>query len=167
MKNKIIILLILIILLNNVSATKISLSPAHIYISGKINTNLCKKFVLSSDKDLILKGEDRWSFKDERSNFAKYNLSSSELSLKLSYPKEITSAIKENYFCINSEKSGTFYGILYYKAVESPAGIGSLIKADISEENKQIPLFLTLISCLSLVLLLSLFSLLLWKSKVK
>lgn len=159
------ILLILILLLNNVSAIKISLSPAHINLSGKINTEICQKISLLSDKKVTFYGEDKWSLKNEKNNLAGYTLNSEDINIKVSYPKKVSAQTRQFDFCINSEKEGNFYGILYYKSATGAGGIGSLVKLNISNEAKRSNDLIVSLSSISLALILILFLLFIWKKK--
>ena len=136
MRNKIVFALLLIILASNASAIKISLSPSHISLSGKTGENLCQNISLSSDKNVLFYGEDKWSVKKPKNSFNDYNLSSSSLELTAVYLKEINVKEKENIaFCIKAKNPGNFYGTLIYKSSSGTGAIGSLIELKISKEQ--------------------------------
>ena len=139
MRNKIVFALLLIILASNASAIKISLSPSHISLSGKTGENLCQNISLSSDKNVLFYGEDKWSVKKPKNSFNDYNLSSSSLELTAVYLKEINVKEKENIaFCIKAKNPGNFYGTLIYKSSSGTGAIGSLIELKISKIKKMI-----------------------------
>lgn len=138
MKNRILIFLILIIFLNNVGAIKLSLSPAHIYLSGKTNTDICEKIRISSDAGAVFYGEDKWSLKNEGGNFAGYDLNSEQIGLKVSYSDRLAfdgSDKKEIDFCVNSENAGKFYGVIFFKTSSGLGSIGGLVKVNIFNER--------------------------------
>lgn len=136
---KIACLMVILFELAFVSAIKISLQPAHISLFGEINKDLCGKINLDSDVEMVFYGEDRWSLKNEGGNFVKYNLKGEELGLKVEYKKEVQSGSGGFDFCVNSAKSGEFYGILYFKSSQGMGAIGSLVYVKASNEvNKNL-----------------------------
>jgi len=167
MKSIVSILLILILFTSNVSAIRISLSPAHINLSGKTNTEICQKITLDSDKEVTFYGKDLWSLKDEKGNLALYTLSSKDISIKTTYPKKLSTEIRQFDFCINSEKEGSFYGILYYKSATGAGGIGSLVKLNISNETKSNAGLIVHLFRFSIILVTALFLLLVLNKKLK
>lgn len=163
MKYLILILIILTLSLSSVSAIKISVSPAHIYLSGKTNTNICKKITISSDKEITFYGEDRWSLRKGES-FASYKMSSKQINLTVKYQKEITSNAADIDFCVKSENSGNFYGIIFFKTSDSIGGIGSRVNVEVIANPKKIKPIISL-SGIGFALLLTLALIILYGRK--
>ena len=146
-----------------VSAVKISLEPAHISLSGRVNEDLCTQINLYSDREIVFYGEDRWSLRDEGGNFVNYNLDGKEIGLRVEYEKEVHSGEGEFNFCVNSEKSGEFYGVVYFRSKEGIGAIGSLVYLNVrGKRSEDIVIGL---SGFNLVLLVVLYLLLIVKNK--
>ncbi len=143
MKVKGFVILLLIISLNNACAMKISFSPAHILLSGEVNENICKEITLSSDKKVVLYGEDRWALKESENKIEDYILSSKQIGLNVSYPGEISLNSDTSFsFCVNAKNSGIYYGTIIYKSGFGVGGIGGIVKVNIEKKNESLPEYL-------------------------
>ena len=131
-----IFLVMLIFLINFVSANEIGISPAKIDFIGKVGDAICKEITLFTKDKEVLSGEDRWSAKDSK-ELKDYNLRADEFGIEIDYIKSIEFKGSQNVeVCIRGLESGFYYGALIYQ-VDS-AGVGMWIKVNISgDENKK------------------------------
>src|SRR3989339_191922 len=79
-----IFLLFFIFLCNFVSSIELSISPSQIDFNAKTNQESCKEITISTIKNSILIGSDRWAEKNiVQRNFFLHNLSSKDLDIKI------------------------------------------------------------------------------------
>ena len=146
LKVKIVMFVLSIFLLNGVNAISISLSPPNVFLTGKTNEELCTSFIISSDKEVSFKIENKWE-KDLGNNLADYNLTPDQISLASVHADEIivNSEDKVN-FCVTAKNPGKYNGIILFKSKEGTGAIGGLISLNITnslnysnmESNKQL-----------------------------
>ncbi len=128
---KIFIFFLLIILsVSCVYALQISVSPSHIYIN-KLNQEVCKTVTVSSDQNINVYLEDRWSVNGK--DFNDYNLSSKDFDVNINYPEIIEINDEETAeVCITANKKGTYKGVLMFKSEEG-VGVGILLRVNTGE----------------------------------
>jgi hypothetical protein len=138
MKERVIILFLLVMLSNSVLALKIGVSPPEINYFGEAGENICSNITLFSDRKIIVIAEDRWGDAKSR-NILDYKKSADEFGVSLEYEK-ISEVDKEEKLsmCLKSENSGVYYGAFLFHAENSPAGIGVWIVLNISGNNKEV-----------------------------
>ncbi len=124
-----ILLLIVILSVSLVSALQISVSPSHININ-KLNSKICKEVTVSSDRNIDVYLEDRWS--NAGKGFNDYNLSSKDFDVEINYPKTVYVNDEETVdVCITANKKGTYNGTLLFKSEN--VGVGILLKVNTGE----------------------------------
>ncbi|MBT4257878.1 hypothetical protein HOD88_01695 [archaeon] len=123
---KVFIFLFFIFLISFSSSLELKASPSQLNFEGLENENICKTLTIFTDSKSIILGEDRWAEKGIMDRtFLNHKLESSDLDLKIDYPKnkEIFGSEKIK-ICISGEKDGNYHGILLYKTKKNPAGVG-------------------------------------------
>lgn len=137
MKGKIILVLLAILLLSNVEAISISISPPIVNLVSEVNKKVCVNFSISSDKTVYFSIENLWSMKKENNEFKDYNLSSQEVLIESDYPKEIGVYSKEEVgFCVKAKNAGTYRGIVLFKSSEGTGAIGTLVRLRVLGETE-------------------------------
>ena len=133
-----IFLLFFIFLCNFVSSIELSISPSQIDFNAKTNQESCKEITISTIKNSILIGSDRWAEKNiVQRNFFLHNLSSKDLDIKINYPTNLkVDEITNAKICIVSKNSGIYHGLLLYKTQNSSAGVGIWMNLNITESEK-------------------------------
>jgi len=130
--NKIICLFFSIILLSFLSASTLGISPAEIKISEKQNQIVCENFTIFAEGNSQFSGELKWS-KEDSKNLNEYTLSSEELNINASFPKEIRAG--KYQICISAKNKKNYFGALIYKMKNSSYAIGTWVKLNISRDN--------------------------------
>jgi len=134
---KIILALILLILIAEVSALKIGISPSKLYFRGQIGEELCKSLTFYSDSSVSFTAKDKWNPEKFSDVVGDYNLNSSEINLEVSYPDAFSfKSSKKADVCITSYTNKSYYGVLIYSVENGNSGIGILMKVDFSGQGK-------------------------------
>ena len=138
---KIILALILLILIAEVSALKIGISPSKLYFRGQIGEELCKSLTFYSDSSVSFTAKDKWNPEKFSDVVGDYNLNSSEINLEVSYPDAFSfKSSKKADVCITSYTNKSYYGVLIYSVENGNSGIGILMKADFSGKGEFVDL---------------------------
>ncbi|MCW8965379.1 MAG: hypothetical protein OQK82_01630 [Candidatus Pacearchaeota archaeon] len=120
-----------------ISAFELSMSPTEVNFHEKTNTEQCKEITITTTKQSILIGQDKWSAKGiTEKTFSLHNLSSKNLDLEIDYPTNFNLIGTSNIdICITAEKQGIYHGLLLYKTKESSAGVGIWLNLNITKSE--------------------------------
>ena len=137
---KLYLILFIFLIINNVLAFNLKISPTRIEFNASVNEKVCNKIFISTDYRQELIGNDRWtkSLLVNKKDIVQYNKKAEELGLKLEYAEKIIISDdlkKEIEVCLTAEKPGKYNGALIYNGKDSIAGVGIWIFADIYEEK--------------------------------
>jgi len=138
MKKIVLFLFLFTIFLTFSSASSLTLSPAHLNFKGIKNERICQNFSINSNKEISLVGKTLWEKEGEQDRILQnHKLNSSSLGLKTIFPEKIVgekNSIQE--FCLISNSSGVFHGVLLYKIESEPTQVGIWINATIFSSKK-------------------------------
>lgn len=115
-----------------------SISPAEVYLNGKINEKICQEIKIIEESGTIII-EDQWTEnKIGEKNINLYNFDSKKFDLSLDYPKKLDVQNEEKInICLTGKKSGKYFGVLLLHLQEKPVGIGIWIKVDLMEAHNK------------------------------
>jgi len=133
----ILILLFILVFVIKVSALELSISPYKLNFSVLGYQRMCKNISLSSDKNIIVTCQDRWTKNNFSKNIIDYKDSVEMLSINILYEKSfiIEKSKKTIEVCISGEKDGKYYGVLLCNS--GNAGVGSWLDVEIKETEKE------------------------------
>lgn len=113
-------------------------SPPELFFNGSINENICKSITLNGTENIIIL--DRWvKDKEKTKDLSQYNIKSEDLKLNFNYLNQFyLEGHKSINICLNSKRTGEYFGVLLIQSREKPVGLGIWINAKITslEEEK-------------------------------
>lgn len=138
MKSKTILFICIIFFISNVFGVTISMAPPVTNIKISQGETGCKEIFLESDYPVEVFGRDLWiNNKSNRGNIKKYNLSSEELNLQVTYLQN-TSVVKNRTIrlCAKAKDFGNYSGVLLYRVKNKPIQIGSWIEVFVEDGSE-------------------------------
>ena len=126
--------------INSIHAINLGINPSKIDFNGEVNHLICKNFsLLSSQPNLYVFGEDKWSSNKNSRNIRDYTRNSSNFGIEIKYPKQVQiNDRKIMDLCLKTDKSGEYSGVLIY-ITNSTIAIGMWIKVESTQDKNTNP----------------------------
>jgi hypothetical protein len=118
---------IIILLINNISALSLKLMPSTLYLNGEQNKEICEKLTIEySIVNGLVEGRDLWAEKNlNTKDLHAHNLSMEDAGLTITYPKSVRiNGQKDVDICVNAQSAGLYHGALFYKTITTTGNTG-------------------------------------------
>ncbi len=133
---KIILFLILVCLIQIISAAQLKLSPTYLNLNGNVNEKICGNVEIYSSFEGFLISDTKWS-EIKSKDIKKYKRSSLDSNIETYFSDKIKVVNSKNneIFCFVFKKGGDYYGALILSSEDKLFGIGIWIDAKIYGGN--------------------------------